>query len=69
MVVFASIILKKTIVICLIISTTYPFDAEWSGFYHTGSLLKWHRNESDLDKWLKNFVIIVFNKKNPTPDV
>ena len=32
--------IQKAVVICLIISTTYPFDAGWSGFYHTGSLLK-----------------------------
>jgi hypothetical protein len=29
--------IQKAVVICLIISTTYPLDA---GFYHTGSLLK-----------------------------
>ena len=61
--------IQKAIVICLIISTTYPFDAGWSGFYHTGSLLKSHRNESDLDRWLKHFRhYTVFDKKK-YPDV
>ena len=42
--------IQKAVVICLIITTTFPLDAEsitiqvcrvlWSGFYHTGSLLK-----------------------------
>ena len=32
--------IQKAVVICLIISTTYPFNAGWSGFYNTGSLLK-----------------------------
>jgi hypothetical protein len=55
--------IQKAVVICLIISTTYPFDA---GFYHTGSLLKWYRNESYLDRWLNNFRHYkVFDKKFP----
>ena len=58
-------IIQKAVVICLIISTTYPFDAGWSGFYHTGSLLKQYRNESYLDRWLNNFRYYkVFDKKN-----
>jgi hypothetical protein len=66
MVVFTSIIFKQTVVICLIISTTYPFDAKWSGFYHTGSLLKWYGNESYLDRWLTNVRHYkVFDKKYP----
>ena len=57
--------IQKAIVICLIISTTYRFDAGWSGFYSTGSLLKSHRNEYDLDRSLKNFRhYTVFDKKN-----
>ena len=98
--------IKKAVVICLIIPTTFPFDAGsrvdnvrftsgyffytgysikrkycrndqtndnsflniidvnstiqvrrvlWSGFYHTGSLLKQYKNVLSFVRWLKNF--------------
>ena len=36
----------------------------WSGFYHTGSLLKQYKNELYFVRWLKISAIIKFSIKN-----
>ena len=51
--------------ICDVNSTIQVRRALWSGFYHTGSLLKQHKNELYFVRWLNNFRHYkVFDRRN-----